>query len=44
MFKTLKADLDAVLQRDPAARNRMEVWLLYSGYKAVRKYRRAHWF
>ena len=44
MFKTLKADLDAVLQRDPAARNRLEVWFLYSGYKAVRKYRRAHWF
>lgn len=44
MFKTLKSDLDIVLQRDPAARNRLEVFLLYSGYKAVRKYRRAHWF
>ena len=44
MFKTLKADLEAVLQRDPAARNKLEVFFLYSGYKAVRKYRRAHWF
>lgn len=44
MFKTLKADLESVLERDPAARNKLEVFLLYSGYKAVRKYRRAHWF
>ncbi len=44
MFKTLKADLDSYIEKDPAARNRLEVFLLYSGYKAVRKYRRAHWF
>lgn len=44
MFKTLKADLDSYLEKDPAARNRIEVFFLYSGYKAVRKYRRAHWF
>lgn len=44
MFKTIKADLDAVMERDPAARNRLEVFLLYSGYKAVRSHRRAHWF
>ena len=44
MFNTLRADLSAYLERDPAARNRLEVFLLYSGYKAVRKYRRAHWF
>lgn len=44
MFSTMKADLNAYLQRDPAARNKMEVFFLYSGYKAVRKYRRAHWF
>ncbi len=44
MFDTLRADLGAVMQRDPAARNKMEVFFLYSGYKAVRKYRRAHWF
>lgn len=44
MFKTMRADLAAYLERDPAARNKLEVFLLYSGYKAVRKYRRAHWF
>ena len=44
MFKSMRADLDSYLERDPAARSRLEVFLLYSGYKAVRKYRRAHWF
>ena len=44
MFKTMREDLDAYLERDPAARSKLEVFLLYSGYKAVRKYRRAHWF
>ncbi|MCH5201692.1 MAG: serine O-acetyltransferase [Oscillospiraceae bacterium] len=44
MFKTIKADLNAVMERDPAARNKLEVFLLYSGYKAVRSHRRAHWF
>lgn len=44
MFDTMRADLSSYLQRDPAARSRLEVFFLYSGYKAVRKYRRAHWF
>lgn len=44
MFKKMKSDLDAFLERDPAARNRFEVFFLYSGYKAVRSYRKAHWF
>ncbi len=44
MFKRLKEDLDSVLKRDPAARTRLEVYLLYSGFKAVRSYRRANWF
>lgn len=44
MFKSMRRDLNAYLERDPAARSRLEVFLLYSGYKAVRKYRRAHWF
>jgi len=43
LFKTMKSDIDAVLERDPAARTRLEVMLLYSGYKAVRRHRRAHW-
>ena len=44
MFKSIKADLDAILERDPAARNRFEVYFLYSGFKAVRSHRRANWF
>ena len=44
LFKTLKADLDAVMERDPAARNRAEVFFLYSGFKAVRSHRKATGF
>ena len=44
MLETMKSDLDAVMERDPAARNRLEVFFLYSGYKAVRSHRRANWF
>ena len=44
MFETIKADLQAAVDGDPAARNKLEVFFLYSGYKAVRKHRRAHWF
>ena len=32
------------MERDPAARSRLEVYFLYSGFKAVRAYRRANWF
>ena len=42
MFEELKADLDSIMERDPAARSRLEVFFLYSGFKAVRSYRRAH--
>ena len=44
MFRTLKSDLNAVLERDPAARNRAEVFFLYSGFKAVRSHSKANWF
>lgn len=44
MFSKLKAELDAVMERDPAARSRAEVYFLYSGFKAVRAYRKANWF
>ena len=44
MFNKLKAELDAVMARDPAARSRAEVYFLYSGFKAVRAYRKANWF
>ncbi len=44
MFDTLKSDLNAYMERDPAARSRFEIYFLYSGFKAVRAYRRANWF
>ena len=44
MFDQLKAELDSIMERDPAARSRWEVYFLYSGFKAVRSYRKAHWF
>lgn len=44
MFKTIREDIKAVLERDPAARNGFEVYFLYSGFKAVRSHRKANWF
>ncbi|MFW5779994.1 MAG: serine O-acetyltransferase, partial [Bacillota bacterium] len=43
MFENIKADLQAALEKDPAARNKLEVILTYSGFKAMVKYRIAHW-
>ena len=43
LFRTLKEDLNAVMERDPAARSRWEVFFLYSGFKAVRSHRKANW-
>lgn len=43
MFKSLRKDIDAAMQRDPAARSRFEVRLTYAGVKALRSYRLAHW-
>lgn len=39
----LKTDLEAVMAKDPAARNKFEVLLTYSGIKAIVRYRFAHW-
>ncbi len=44
MFKRIKNDVMAVLERDPAARSFWEVYFLYSGVRAIRHYRVAHWF
>lgn len=44
VFKRLKKDLDAFLERDPAARSRLEVAILYQGFHAVVCYRVAHGF
>ena len=40
----IKADLDAAMERDPAARSRFEVFCTYPGFRALYKYRQAHWF
>lgn len=42
MFDQLKEELDSIIERDPAAKSRIEVYFLYPSFKAVRAYRRAH--
>lgn len=43
MFKRVRRDIQAVLDRDPAARNGWEVVLCYPGFHAVILHRLAHW-
>ena len=43
MFDELKKDIRAVRERDPAARNDLEVLLLSSGLHAILLHRPAHW-
>lgn len=42
MFQRIKADLDCILERDPAARTRWEVLTCYPGFHAVWMHRAAH--
>ena len=44
MFKSLQEDIEAVFQRDPAARSRLEVVLCYPGVHALIFHRLAHGF
>ncbi len=45
MFLTrIFEDIQAVKDRDPAARNWLEIFLLYPGVKAIRMHRRANFF
>ncbi len=44
MFKRIREDIAAVMERDPAAKNALEIFFLYPGVKAIRMYRRAHFF
>lgn len=44
MFNLLKEDILCVKERDPAAKSFFEIFFLYPGVKALRMYRRAHWF
>ncbi|CAI4032644.1 Serine acetyltransferase [Nitrospira tepida] len=43
MFRTIRQDLQAVFDRDPAATSRLEVLLTYAGFHALLAYRLAHW-
>jgi len=43
MFKVIREDIDAVFDRDPAARNLLEVVLTYSGLHSIIMHRLAHW-
>ena len=42
MFKIIRYDIKSVLERDPAARNVLEVLLCYSGLHAIWAHRLAH--
>lgn len=42
MLTKIRKDLDSVMRHDPAARNRFEVILTYSGFHALVLYRFAH--
>ena len=44
MFDRIREDVKAVKDRDPAARSFLEILLLYPGVKAIRMYRRAHFY
>ena len=44
LFKILKEDVDAIFERDPAARSYFEVLLTYPGLHAIWGYRISHWF
>ncbi len=44
LFENLRYDLKSIKERDPAARNCAEIFLLYSGFHAVLYYRVAHFF
>jgi serine O-acetyltransferase len=43
MFRTLKEDIQTVFNKDPAARNMLEVLLCYPGLHALWLHRPAHW-
>ncbi len=43
MFKHLIEEIDSILERDPAARSRLEVITSYPSFHAVRYHRLSHW-
>jgi len=43
MFGHFRTDVQAILNRDPAARSVLEVVLCYPSFRAMRRHRVAHW-
>ncbi len=44
MFKKIREEINSIKERDPAVRSAWEVYFLYPSFKAIRAYRRAHWW
>ncbi len=44
MFKDFKESVKSFMEHDPAARNPLEIVLLYPGFKALRSHKKAQWF
>ena len=44
MFKDYKETIKSFMEHDPAARNPIEIILLYPGFKALQSHKRAKWF
>lgn len=44
MLKRFKSEIQTFLDKDPAARNSIEIILLYQGFHAIICHRVAHWF
>ncbi len=44
MLKTLRTDIKVIKERDPAAKNTLEILLCYSGLHAIWAHRAAHFF
>ncbi len=44
MFNRIKADINVVFQRDPAAKSKLEVFLCYPGLHAIWLHRISHYF
>ncbi|MBR4072324.1 MAG: serine O-acetyltransferase [Clostridia bacterium] len=44
MFDRIREEIQAVKDRDPAARSFFEIFFLYPGVKAIRMHRRAHFY
>lgn len=43
MFKRVKTDINAIFERDPAARSTLEVIFCYPGFQALQIYKLSHW-